>query len=154
MNLDFNNMDDEQFRKEFMRFLTMYQSSIQNLMNRNKGSNYFMNPFGMDENAIKKIFDNIQDDLNIERGEDEDGEWDKKNFTSPDGKNYFTFSRSSFYNPFDGNTPFKREQKEMSTLELLDLKMKNAIIGEKYEDAAKIRDLIKSLKEDENKDPQ
>ena len=42
----------------------------------------------------------------------------------------------------------------MDTLQLLDMKMRNAIIDEKYEDAAKIRDLIKSLKEDENKNPQ
>ena len=50
--------------------------------------------------------------------------------------------------------PFDDEQKEMDTLQLLDMKMRNAIIDEKYEDAAKIRDLIKSLKEDENKNPQ
>tara|TARA_R110002020_G_scaffold113236_2_gene260268 strand:- start:12331 stop:12798 length:468 start_codon:yes stop_codon:yes gene_type:complete len=155
MDLNFNNMDDEQFRKEFMRFLTMYQSSIQNLMNRNKSNDYFINPFGMDEDMIKKIFNNIQDDLNIEKGEDEDGEWEKRNFSSPDGKsNFSSFSRSGFYNPFDGSVSFKNQQKEMDTLQLLDMKMRNAIMDEKYEDAAKIRDLIKSLKEDENKNPQ
>ena len=155
MDLNFNNMDDEQFRKEFMRFLTMYKSNIQNLMNRNKSNDYFINPFCMDEDMIKKIFNNIKDDLNIDRGEDEEDEWEKRNFSSPDGKsNFSSFSRGGFYNPFDGSVSFKNQQKEMDTLQLLDMKMRNAIIDEKYEDAAKIRDLIKSLKEDENKNPQ
>ena len=86
---------------------------------------------------------------------DEEDEWEKSNFSSPDGKsNFSSFSRSGIYNPFDGTVSFKNQQKEMNTLQLLDMKMRNAIIDEKYEDAAKIRDLIKSLKEDENKNPQ
>jgi len=142
MDLNFNNMDDEQFRKEFMKFLTKYQSSIKNLMNRNKGNDYFINPFNMDEDMIKKIFNNIQDDLNT--SENEMGDFRNINFSRGDFPMYPNFKIR----------PFDDEQKEMDTLQLLDMKMRNAIIDEKYEDAAKIRDLIKSLKEDENKNPQ
>lgn len=142
MDLNFNNMDDEQFRKEFMKFLTTYQSSIKNLMDRNKGNDYFINPFNMDEDMIKKIFNNIQDDLNT--SENEMGDFRNINFSRGDFSMYPNFK----IRPFGG------EQKEMDTLQLLDMKMRNAIMDEKYEDAAKIRDLIKSLKEDENKNPQ
>ncbi len=136
MDLNFNNMDDEEFRKEFMKFLTTYQSSIKNLMDRNKGNDYFINPFNMDEDMIKKIFNNIQNDFNT--GENEMGDFRNINF-----------SRGNFdmYPKFKSHD-FGGEQKEMDTLQLLDMKMKNAIINENYEDAAKIRDLIKSLKED------
>ena len=41
----------------------------------------------------------------------------------------------------------------MGTLELLDIKLKESIMNEDYENSAKIRDLINSLKEDENKNP-
>jgi len=153
MNLDFNNMDDEQFRKEFMRFLTLYQSSIQNFMN--KKNNPFKNTFNLDEDSIKRIFNDIQSNLNIDNDEYDSGEWERKDFTSPNGKGDFSsFSRSGFYNPFDGSVRFSEKPQEMDTLKLLDIKLKQSIINEDYESCSKIRDLIKSLKEDENKNPQ
>jgi len=156
MNLDFNNMDDEQFQKEFIRFLTLHQSSIKNLMEANKKNNPFnsfnpFNPFNgknnfdVDEDYIKRIFNNIHSNLNLNNDE----EWERKDFTDPNGKEDFSsFSRSGFYNPFDGTVRFNEKQQEMGTLELLDIKLKESIMNEDYENSAKIRDLINSLKED------
>ena len=33
-NFNFNGMDDEEFRKEFMRFLNMYQSGLESFMKK------------------------------------------------------------------------------------------------------------------------
>jgi excinuclease UvrABC helicase subunit UvrB len=41
-----------------------------------------------------------------------------------------------------------KEEQEIDTVKLLSKKLNQAIMDEKYEDAAKIRDLIKSLEED------
>jgi hypothetical protein len=152
MNLDFNNMDDEQFQKEFIKFLTLHQSSIKNLIESNKKNNPFnsKNNFDVDEDYIKRIFNNIHSNLNLNNDE----EWERKYFTDPNGKEDFSsFSRSGFYNPFDGTVRFNEKQQEMGTLELLDIKLKESIMNEDYENSAKIRDLINSLKEDENKNP-
>lgn len=150
MNLDFNNMDDEQFQKEFIKFLTLHQSSIKNLIESNKKNNPFnpfnsKNNFDVDEDYIKRIFNNIHNNLNLNNDE----EWERKDFTDPNGKEDFSsFSRSGFYNPFDGTVRFNEKQQEMGTLELLDVKLKESIMNEDYENSAKIRDLINSLKED------
>ena len=142
MNLDFNNMDDEQFRKEFMKFLTMYQSSIQNFMNTNKKNKPFNNPFDIDSDYIKKIFKNIDKDINI------DGyDMGRMNFDPQEG--FSSYSRSGSFNPFDGTVRFKKEEEELNTLQLLDKKLRDSIINEDYEQASKIRDLINSLKEDD-----
>lgn len=144
MYLDFNNMDDEQFRKEFMEFLTMYQSSIQNFMNKNKNNNPLNNPFDIDSDYIKKIFKNINKDINI----DMDG-YDMGRMNFDPQKDFSSFNGSGSYNPFDGTVRFKKEEEELNTLQLLDKKLRNSIINEDYEQASKIRDLINSLKEDD-----
>ena len=38
----FNGMNDEEFRKEFMRFLNMYQSSLDGFMKNNYDKKNFM----------------------------------------------------------------------------------------------------------------
>ena len=103
------------------------------------------NNFDVDEDYIKRIFNNIHSNLNLNNDE----EWERKDFTDPNGKEDFSsFSRSGFYNPFDGTVRFNEKQQEMGTLELLDVKLKESIMNEDYENSAKIRDLINSLKED------
>ena len=149
----FNNMDDEEFRKEFMKFLNMYQSGLENFMKKTYNTRGFMsNPFfnihPMDDDMLKDIFKNL-DDVNTESGTDENGEWEKKNWSSPDGKSSFSsYTRNSFYNPFEGKVKFKDNPEEVDTVKLLEKKLNESVMKEDYESAAKIRDLIKSLKED------
>lgn len=154
-NFGFNDMSDEEFRKEFMKFLNMYQNSLESFMKKTynpRGFGFMSNPFfniqPMDDDMLRDIFKNL-DSMNTESGEDENGEWEKRNWTSPDGKSSFSsYSRSSFYNPFEGKVKFKDKPEETDTLKLLEKKLNKAVMNEDYESAAKIRDLIKSLKED------
>jgi excinuclease UvrABC helicase subunit UvrB len=153
----FNDMSDEEFRKEFLKLLSMYQSGFDRYMKSNFNNRGFMsNPFfsiePIDDNFINDILKNINKNMDIERGEDEMGEWEKRSWQSPDGSSSFnSYSRNSFYNPFEaGRSNFKEKPEEVDTLKLLEVKLNKAIMDEKYEDAAKIRDLINSLKEDNN----
>ncbi len=74
-----------------------------------------------------------------------------------DGENPFKqpketrFYEKFNYNPY-GNDKFEKEDENIDTLGLLDKKLKESIINEKYEDAAKIRDLINNIKEDREKE--
>lgn len=150
----FNGMDDEEFRKEFLRFLNMYQSGLENFMKKNYGENRGMNPFSMNmdpfgDDIFKKIMSSFSEGMDVEKGKDENGEWEKRSWSSPDGSsNFNSYSRSAFFNPFDGKVEFKKESEEIDTIKLLNKKLNQAIAKENYEDAAKIRDLIKSLEGD------
>jgi hypothetical protein len=154
----FNGMNDEEFREEFLRFLNTYQSTLESFMKKNYSSpkNYFVGPssFGMEPfnlDSLKKLINEINENMNVEKGDDENGSWVKKNWSSPDGSTFFnSFSRSSYFNPFgEGlNLDEKYETEEVDTIKLLERKLNKAISRERYEDAAKIRDLIKSLKDD------
>jgi len=158
-NFGFNGMDDEEFRREFMRFLTMYQSGLENFMKKtynNKGFNqnqfFSIDPF--DTDSLRDLLKAInKEDMDIERGEDETGEWEKSSWKSPDGSSSFnSYSRSSFYNPFEGKVNFKQNPEDIDTVKLLENKLNKAIMDENYESAAKIRDLINNLKEDKEKE--
>jgi len=153
----FNNMSDDDFRKEFLNFLNSYQSGLEGFMKKNYGYGREFNLPPLDKGSfdfekLSKIFNEITNSINVERGEDENGGWEKRSWTSPDGSSSFSsFSRNSFYSPFDGNVTFRNDlndYEEVDTIKLLEKKLNKAISREKYEDAAKIRDLIKSLKED------
>lgn len=151
MDLNFNNMNDDDFRKEFLRFLTMYQSGLEDFMKNTYQPNKPLNENLMDDERLEDLFKKIQDNI-IPRNNpfDEDG-WDKKSWSSPDGLHNFTsFSRSGMYNPFNGNIKFNQEPKELDTLKLLNQKLNKSIMEENYEDAAKIRDLIKTFEKEEN----
>jgi len=153
-NFGFNGMNDDEFMREFIKILNMYQSSMENFMKKNYESKNFMsNPFfnilPINEDELKEMFKNIEDNFNVERGGDDNSEWEKRTWSSPDGSSSFSsFSRNSFYNPFDGKVKFKENQEDIDTIQLLEKKLNKAIESEKYEDAAKIRDLINNLKED------
>jgi excinuclease UvrABC helicase subunit UvrB len=153
-NFGFNGMNDDEFMREFIKILNMYQSSVENFMKKNYESKNFMsNPFfnilPINEDELKEMFKNIEDNFNVERGGDDNSEWEKRTWSSPDGSSSFSsFSRNSFYNPFDGKVKFKENQEDIDTIQLLEKKLNKAIESEKYEDAAKIRDLINNLKED------
>lgn len=150
----FNGMDDEDFKREFINFLNMYQSSLENFMKKSYGTNKNLDFFSMgmepfDNDFFKKMMNNISEDMDIEKGNDDKGEWEKRSWSSPDGSaKYSSFSRNSYFNPFDGRVEFKNDTEEIDTIKLLNKKLNQAIMRERYEDAAKIRDLINSLKED------
>ena len=136
--LNFNNMDDESFREDFLKFLNQHQKKMNDFMKRM----YDKNDFNSDEsfnNIISKINrNNMNDENDFEM-------WRGTSWTSEDGSvNYDTFFRE--FNPYKELKPQK--QSEVTTMELLDSKLKKAILREDYESAAKIRDLMKSLSED------
>jgi hypothetical protein len=71
----FNGMSDEEFNKEFLRFLNMYQSGLESFMKKNLGSqnnSFFgshpmnIEPFDMD--SLRKILSQLNDDMGLEKG--------------------------------------------------------------------------------------
>ncbi len=142
----FNGMNNEEFKKEFMRFLNMYQSSLDGFMKNNYDKKNFMkNPFfgikPLSDEELKSLLNN----LNSSFGFGIDGE---NPFKQPKETRFY---EKFNYNPY-GNDKFEKEDENIDTLGLLDKKLKESIINEKYEDAAKIRDLINNIKEDREKE--
>lgn len=158
-NFGFNGMDDEEFKRDFMRFLNMYQSGLDNFIKKNYlrseepfNKSIFFNFDPIDDDVLRNILKQKSDEMDIEKGSDEMGEWEKRSWQSPDGSSSFnSYSRNSFFNPFEGKVRFKEESDDVTTLRLLERKLNNSIQEERYEDAAKIRDLIKSFKKDSEK---
>jgi len=161
-NFGFNDMSDEEFRREFMKFLTTYQSGLENYIretyNNNKSfkSNPFLSAESFDNGSLMDLFKGLnKEGMDTERGiNDDDGEWEKRSWQSPDGSSSFSsFSKNYNFNPFDGGgVTFGQNPDDISTIKLLEGKLKKSIIDENYENASKIRDLINNLKEDINKD--
>ncbi len=169
----FNNMSDEEFRRMFTKILNDRQKEMERFLKSFYGDNFF-NPRGgfsgqsrgdrffgdlnfFDDynrgknnqeeffNIFNGLFGPSIDDMNIERGDDENGRWENKNWSSPDGStNYHSFK---YFN----NSDYEK-QNDIDTIKILEIKLNKAIQEEKYEDAAKIRDLITSLKKDNKED--
>jgi excinuclease UvrABC helicase subunit UvrB len=144
-DFNFNGMSDDEFKKEFMRFLNYYQDSMKEFMRGPFGYDDFIKLNTNNENPYENLFKNISnEDMDIQKGSDQHGEWEKRSWSSPDGKKQFTsFTRNSGFNP--KNNTFMDNVDSIDTLTLLKNKLNKAVINEDYEDAAKIRDLIKSL---------
>jgi len=142
MDLDFNNMNDEQFRREFLRFMSFYQKDMEKFIkayygNRNPFTSFndteeFFNRLGIDINEVN--FDGIKDDSS---------EWETKSWASPNGLTNFRAFRQRLGTD--------KNLKETDTLDLLKEKLNLAIIDENYENAAKIKKLMDSIKKDEVK---
>jgi len=133
-------MDDEQFRKEFLRFISLYQRDMEKFMRTYYGNrNPYGNPNFKPEDLFNKLGINLND-INFDQGINNDGsEWESKNWKSPDGLTNFR----SFTHKFGINDP-----KEVNTLDLLKEKLNIAVMEEEYEKAAKIKKLMDSLSED------
>lgn len=88
-----------------------------------------------------------------EKGENEDGsKWYKVSYTSNDG----SYTSTSFFstNTWDSNTTNKEQtSKEDTTTELSQMKkaLKTAVESQNYEDAVKLRDLIKNNEKNSEK---
>lgn len=148
----FNRMDEDNFRREFMKFLTNYRPSLESFIKKT-----YLNPDDLDgffnhkylnSDSIRSNLAGSDDmDFKVEKGSDEHGNWEKKSWSSPDGKSSFV----SFTRNLNSEGYFKNkkhnETDDTHTLSLLEEKLEKSIREEKYEDAAKIRDLIKSIKQ-------
>lgn len=142
----FNNMDDELFKKEFLRFLNQHQQKMNNFMKRMYGFDERKDYRSTPDDFLNKILNKLNNvDFDIQKIEDETGLWEKKSWQSPDGyTSYTSFTRD--FNPYQSTKENKKSFDEDSeTIELLKEKLNHSIEIEDYESAAKIRDLIKTL---------
>jgi excinuclease UvrABC helicase subunit UvrB len=152
----FNNMSNEEFRKEFLRFLSMYRGGLDDFMKKTYGKpeepfnkSIFFNFEPIDSDIINNFLKNKLDNISYDKGLDKNGEWEKNYWRSPDGLTSFSsFTRNSYFNPFEGKVKFKEESENLETIKILEKKLDGFVNEERYEEAARIRDLIKSLKED------
>lgn len=150
LNNPFNDMGDDDFRKEFMKFLKLYGNGLQDFIKKSylddtdnllKKSLFIFEPMNTE---TQERIDNIdKEELNVEGEVDKGGEWEKRSWSSPDGSYHFSsFSRFKGRKKFEPRTI----REDINTIELLEKKLVESVNQERYEDAAKIRDLIKSFK--------
>lgn len=149
-------MEDEDFRRRFMGIIGGYQRDYDSIMKLLWGMNN--NPFNDPYSGLSSSFN--PDRNSFLKGLDftafnEDG-WNSEHWTSPDGKTHISsFTRSmgpeEFYNMSKGRNRRKKEEElpKEYVIELLENKLNEALSEENYEEAASLRDTIKSLKEGE-----
>lgn len=159
---EFNRMmNDRRFRRDF----NQWQRDIEELMR-------IINERGND-NPLKFQFINLtprendfnipDNEMDIEKGKDENGEWETKNWTSPDGSMSFSsFTRSSDsgnFNNIEDNIPDewvsklkgsygrKPNYEELKKVKLDKLKktLDYLVEQEKYEKAAEVKKMIDDL---------
>ena len=81
---------------------------------------------------------------NVEKGKDENGEWNKETFTSDDGKIVITsFVRSSGFDDDMLTKMFKQHKKQDSSVDRLKSELQRSIENEDYELSIHLRDKIK-----------
>ena len=101
--------------------------------------------FGDNSNPFGGRF-GIHGKNNVEKGKDENGDWNKETFTSDDGKIVITsFVRSSGFDDDMMNSLFKEPKRKPSSVESLNRELQTAIKNEDYELAIAIRDKIKKI---------
>lgn len=165
----FNNRmnNDEEFKNEIERAQKSLNDLIQILLSeRNMGSPFLDIKITPLKN--KEDFEIPNDEFNIDKGSDENGDWETKNWTSPDGSiSFSSFSRSSSFGdttnlPDDiaeiwnqklRNRNTKRTNPEESSkvkLEKLQIALDRAVQQERYEKAAEIKKMMDEIRS-ENK---
>jgi hypothetical protein len=163
-------MNDEEFRKEMERAQKDFQELMRMMLSqRDFGTPLDFRIIPLNTKDYKKDFEIPENEMDIEKGQDESGEWESKNWTSPDGSiSYSSFSRSSNFDD-EVNLPDeiaerwkqtlgrKRESgvEEIKNMKLAKLKiaLDRAVEQERYEKAAEIKkmmDELKSEKKEEN----
>ncbi len=139
---EFNNMDDEQFRKEFLKFLEQHEKKMNEFMKKmydpkpKKDTNF---------NKLNDYINNMMNGLDNTFGDipnPQFGSWNLPN------DSFMYRSYNNDVSPFD---LFNKKNENKSTMDILDDKLKKSIIEEDYESAIKIRDLINGIKEDQKK---
>lgn len=152
----FNNrmVNDEEFRKEMEKAQKDFQELMRMLLTRK--------PFDapLDFRIIplntKNDLDIPGDEMRTQRGKDENGEWETKNWVSPDGSiTYSSFSRSSgpgdLTNSDDiaenwGRKGGNSEEIKNLKLKKLQIALDKAVEQESYERAAEIKKIMDELK--------
>lgn len=140
--LNFNNMDDDSFRKDFLNFLNQHQKRMSDFMKR---------MYDEQDLNSNETFNNIISKINRENTDTygEDDMWgvnkrdSETNSINYDSINYDSFLRE--FNPYKEIKP--QSHNGVTTMELLESKLNKAVMKEDYESAIKIRDLMKSLSE-------
>jgi len=143
-----DDMNDEEFRREFLRMMLNQQRRYDSYLSGMFGNQYNTFGSGMDNLDLLKLMMGIDpSNISSEGGVDENGEWESNTWESPDGSTRFrSFKRYGFNGPNKG----RREEENVNTVKLLESKLKKAVALEEYEEAQKIKDLIDSLKKEEN----
>jgi hypothetical protein len=157
---DFENMEPSKKLEIFIKMLNEH-------FLRNKPFNGFINtnhPFMnlYDDYSFYDIMKSINNEnLNIESGFDNNGEWESKTWVSPDGSvSFSSFSRSSgpedFSNvEFDdfGSSSKRQSRKNFDDetikklkIEKLEKRLKDCVEKEEYEKASEIKKMIDELK--------
>lgn len=147
-DFNFNWMDGDDFEKKFMEFLNAHQSGLENFMKEKFVPKNPFNNHPTDGDILREVFKNLNG-MNINLGGDVNGVWKEKTWVSPNGRsliNSYTWNPSN--NPLENRFKFNQSNEETDTLKLLEKKLNVAVTEEDYESAAKVRDLIKLLKED------
>lgn len=164
----FNNrmMNDEEFRKEMERAQKDFQELMRMLLSQKDfGTPLDFRIIPLNMKDFKKDFDIPDNEMDTQKGEDENGEWETKNWTSPDGSMSFSsFSRSS---NFDDMTDLpdeiakkwkerlsrKRNETKANPEELKKVKLAKLqkalsfeVQRENYEKAAEIKKLMDEIK--------
>lgn len=159
---EFNNRmkNDRQFRRDINKFQKDFEDLMRLMSSKNSlfGTpiNFKFTP--LTEEEVNKMFI-PEDEIEGELGTDENGEWETKNWTSPDGKSSYSFySRSSKpgEDGFDDMSEMfkqrmgkkKQETKEVK-LNRLQKALNYCVTQENYEKAAELKKEIDELKKEE-----
>lgn len=146
-NFRFHDWNDELFRKQFLRFLNKHEQRMNDFMKQMYGQKpEESDDFKRLNDYLNKMLGDLNNNFDVERGEDEYGPWERTSWMSPDGTSMYTS-----FNLYGDKQNKKENLKNVNTIELLEEKLKKSILVEDYESAAKIRDLIKSLENKEEK---
>ena len=148
-------MEDDDFRKRFMGIIGGYQRDYEGIMKLLWGMNN--NPFNDPYSGLSSSFNPDKNsffkDLDF-TAFNEDG-WNSEHWTSDDGKTHISsFTRSmgpeEFYDLTRGRRSKKKDELPTEVvINMLEDKLDEAVSEENYEEAASLRDTIKSLKEGE-----
>jgi len=157
---NFNNrmMNDEAFRKEMERT----QKEIQNMMRMFFGTPLDFRITPLNSKDLNN-FNIPENEMDIEKGKDENGDWETKSWTSPDGSiSYSSFSRGSNFDDMmdlpdeiaerwqekiSKKNPEEFKNKKLAKLKIM---LDKAVEQELYEKAAEIKKVMDELKS-ENK---
>jgi hypothetical protein len=163
----FNNrmMNDEEFKREMERAQKDFQELMRTLLSqRNYGTPLDFRIIPLNQKDFGNEFKIPDNEMDVEKGQDESGEWETKNWTSPDGSiSFSSFSRSSsigdmfdlpdeiterWKERYTKKREIKDNSEELKKIKLAKLKtaLDRAVEQEKYEKAAEIKKMMDELK--------
>jgi len=155
---EFNRMMNESsfFKEDLLELFKILLSSRE----FNQPIDFRILPLNMMKKEDIEDFNIPEDDIEIEKGRDEQGEWETKKWVSPDGSiSWSSFSRSStpedFISEYKNRKAKKYSGEDFKTLKIQKLQkaLNSAVNVEDYEKAAELKKEIDKLKEEnfENK---